>query len=56
VGVAADAAADVDVGVAVCGILEQADRALAHDGDDRIRDAVARAQRERASAELKNVR
>lgn len=54
VGVAADVAADVDAGVAVGGILEQEDRALAHDGDDRIRDAVARAQREKASAELKN--
>lgn len=54
VDVAADVAADVDAGVAVGGILEQEDRALAHDGDDRIRDAVARAQREKASVELKN--
>jgi len=55
-GVAAGVAADVGVGVAVDGTLEQEDRALAHDGDDRVRDVVARAQREKASAELKSVR
>lgn len=49
-------AADVGVDAAADGILEQEDRALAHDGDDRVRDAVARAQREKASAELKSVR
>jgi hypothetical protein len=56
VGVVAGAVADVGVGVAAGGTLEQEDRALAHDGDDRVRDAVARAQREKASAELKSVR
>ena len=55
-GAAAGAAADVGVDVAAGGTLEQEDRALAHDGDDRVRDAVARAQREKASAELKSVR
>ena len=55
-GAAAGAAVDVGVDVAAGGILEQEDRALAHDGDDRVRDAVARAQREKASAELKSVR
>jgi hypothetical protein len=55
-GVVAGVAADVGVGVAAGGTLEQEDRALAHDGDDRVRDAVARAQREKASAELKSVR
>ena len=56
VGVVAGAAADVGVDVAAGGTLEQEDRALAHDGDDRVRDAVARAQREKASAALKSVR
>ncbi|CEI66962.1 unnamed protein product [Fusarium venenatum] len=55
-GAGVDVAVDVDVGVAAGGILEQEDKALAHDGDDRIRDAVALAQREKASVELKNAR
>jgi len=55
-GAVAGVAADVGVGVVADGTLEQEDRALAHDGDDRVRDAVARAQREKASAELKSVR
>jgi hypothetical protein len=54
-GVGVGVAADVDVGVAAGGILEQEDRALAHDGDDRVR-VVAQAQREKASVELKNAR
>lgn len=58
VGAAAEGAAVVGVGaaVAVDGSLEQEDRALAHDGDDRCREAVAQAQREKASAELRNAR
>lgn len=55
---AAEGAVVVDVGaaVAVDGSLEREDRALAHDGDDRCREAVAQAQREKASAELRNAR
>jgi hypothetical protein len=50
------AVVDVDAAVAVGGSLEQEDRALVHDGDDRCREAVAQAQREKASAELMNAR
>ncbi|KAF4962285.1 hypothetical protein FZEAL_10990, partial [Fusarium zealandicum] len=52
--------ADAEVGVvaaaAVGGNLEQEDRALVHDGDDRRQDAVAQARNEQAWAALKNVR
>lgn len=54
-GAAEDVAVDVAVDV-VGGNLGQEGRALAHDGDDRGRDAVARARREKASEALKNVR
>lgn len=50
------AVVDVDAAVAVGGSLEQEDRALVHDGDDRCREAVAQAQREKASVELMNAR
>jgi hypothetical protein len=55
VDVVVDVVADVDADV-VGGNLGQEGRALAHDGDDRGRDAVARARREKASEVLKNVR
>lgn len=60
VGAAAEGAVAVDVDadavVAVDGSLEREDRAPAHGGDDRCREAVAQAQREKASAELRNAR
>ncbi|KAG9502805.1 hypothetical protein J7337_005639 [Fusarium musae] len=60
VGAAAEGAVavdvDVDAAAAVGGSLEREDRALAHDGDDRCREAIAQAQREKASAELRNAR
>ena len=56
VGVVVDVDAVVDAAAVVGGSLEQEGRALVHDGDDRGRDAVARAQYGKESAALKNAR
>ncbi|KAM0360239.1 hypothetical protein ACHAPK_011847, partial [Fusarium culmorum] len=56
VGAAADVAADVGVDVAAGGTLEQEDRSFGHDGDDRVRCEVARAQRKKASSYLEGTR
>ncbi|GKU08025.1 hypothetical protein FLAG1_11501 [Fusarium langsethiae] len=49
-------ASDAVVDVAADGDPQQEDRAQVHDGDDWTRHAVARAHREKSSAELNNTR